>query len=177
MPASVAIILQETLVKIGLRHILNELFNINPLCITTFENDKLENFDLYITDANIYIEHLDYFIPRKNKTIIITSNNSINAKGLILNKYADEEEIIEMFRVILKDIENQNSYTHGELSQREIEVLKLIASGLINKEIADRLNISINTVLSHRKNITAKLGIRSVSGLSFYAMMNGYIVI
>jgi DNA-binding CsgD family transcriptional regulator len=45
----------------------------------------------------------------------------------------------------------------------------------MNKEIADRLNISINTVLSHRKNLTAKLGIKTVSGLSFYAMMNGYI--
>ncbi|WP_367400742.1 response regulator transcription factor [Coprobacter fastidiosus] len=50
-----------------------------------------------------------------------------------------------------------------------------MAQGFLNKEIADRLNISINTVLSHRKNITAKLGIKSVSGLSFYAMMNGYV--
>ena len=63
----------------------------------------------------------------------------------------------------------------NELSQREIEVLCLIAQGHLNKEIADKLNISINTVLSHRKNITSKLGIKSVSGLSVYAMMNGYI--
>ena len=62
-----------------------------------------------------------------------------------------------------------------ELSPRETEVLRLVAKGLMNKEIADRLNISINTVLSHRKNLTAKLGIKTVSGLSFYAMMNGYI--
>ena len=46
---------------------------------------------------------------------------------------------------------------------------------MMNKEIADNLGISINTVLTHRKNLTAKLGIRSVSGLSFYAMMNGII--
>ena len=43
------------------------------------------------------------------------------------------------------------------------------------KEIADSLNISVNTVLTHRKNISSKLGIRSVSGLSLYAMMNGII--
>ena len=61
------------------------------------------------------------------------------------------------------------------LSPRETEVLKLVAKGFMNKEIADQLNISINTVLSHRKNLTAKLGIKTVSGLSFYAMMNGYI--
>ena len=45
----------------------------------------------------------------------------------------------------------------------------------INKEIAKELNISINTVLSHRKNLTAKLGIKSISGLTFYAMMNGIV--
>ena len=64
--------------------------------------------------------------------------------------------------------------TH-DLSAREIEVLKLITKGFINKEIAEKLNISLTTVISHRKNITEKLGIKSVSGLTIYAVMNGYI--
>ena len=62
-----------------------------------------------------------------------------------------------------------------ELSAREIEVLALITKGLINKEIADKLNISLTTVITHRKNITEKLGIKSVSGLTIYAVMNGYV--
>ena len=57
------------------------------------------------------------------------------------------------------------------LSAREIEVLVLITKGLINKEIADKLNISLTTVITHRKNITEKLGIKSVSGLTIYAVM------
>ena len=57
------------------------------------------------------------------------------------------------------------------LSDREIEVLKLLASGLANKEIADKLNISINTVITHRKNISQKTGIKSVSGLTIYAVV------
>jgi Response regulator containing a CheY-like receiver domain and an HTH DNA-binding domain len=61
------------------------------------------------------------------------------------------------------------------LSQRELDVLRLIALGLLNKEVADKLNISLNTVLSHRKNITAKLGIKTVSGLIFYCITHGYI--
>ena len=48
--------------------------------------------------------------------------------------------------------------TEHELSIREIEVLILITKGLINKEIADKLHISLTTVISHRKNITEKLG-------------------
>lgn len=64
--------------------------------------------------------------------------------------------------------------TH-EISQRELDVLKLVAQGYINKEIADKLNISLNTVLSHRKNITSKLGIKTVSGLIFYCITHGYL--
>lgn len=57
------------------------------------------------------------------------------------------------------------------LSDRETEVLKLMASGMANKEIADKLNISINTVITHRKNISQKTGIKSISGLTIYAVM------
>ena len=65
--------------------------------------------------------------------------------------------------------------SENDLSAREIEVLILVTKGLINKEIADKLNISLTTVISHRKNITEKLGIKSVSGLTIYAVMNGYV--
>ena len=63
----------------------------------------------------------------------------------------------------------------NDLSMREIEVLSLVARGFINKEIADKLNISLTTVITHRKNIIEKLGIKSVSGLTIYAVMRGYV--
>jgi DNA-binding CsgD family transcriptional regulator len=62
-----------------------------------------------------------------------------------------------------------------ELTPRETDVLRCVARGCMNKEIADELCISVNTVLTHRKNIAAKLGIKTVSGLSLYAMMNGLV--
>ena len=61
------------------------------------------------------------------------------------------------------------------LSSREVEVLSLVAQGMINKEIAEKLNISITTVISHRKNIQDKLGVKSVSALTIYAVMHGYV--
>lgn len=63
----------------------------------------------------------------------------------------------------------------NDLSERELEVLVLIAQGLSSKEIADRLNISIHTVNTHRKNLTRKTGIRSVAGLAVYAMLHNLV--
>ncbi|MBR6015855.1 MAG: response regulator transcription factor, partial [Prevotella sp.] len=62
-----------------------------------------------------------------------------------------------------------------KMTNREVEVLSLIVQGFINKEIADRLNIGLTTVITHRKNIMEKLGVRSVSALTIYAVMNGYV--
>ncbi|MCR5518902.1 MAG: LuxR C-terminal-related transcriptional regulator [Bacteroidales bacterium] len=69
----------------------------------------------------------------------------------------------------------EDSTEHNELSDREIEILVSVAQGLLNKEIADRHNISINTVITHRKNITRKTGIKTVAGLTVYAILNGYV--
>jgi DNA-binding NarL/FixJ family response regulator len=63
----------------------------------------------------------------------------------------------------------------ASLSDREVEVLKLLASGMATKEIADVLHISTNTVITHRKNLSSKTGIRSVSGLAVYAVVKKYI--
>ena len=61
------------------------------------------------------------------------------------------------------------------LSDREIEVMSLIVQGFINKEIADKLNIGLSTVITHRKNIMDKLGLKSVSALTIYAVTHGYV--
>jgi DNA-binding CsgD family transcriptional regulator len=63
----------------------------------------------------------------------------------------------------------------GHLSERETDVLRLLTKGLSNKETADRLNISIHTVNTHRKNIMDKTGIRSLAGLTVYAVSKGVI--
>ena len=60
----------------------------------------------------------------------------------------------------------------GELSGREKEILVSVARGLTNKEIADRHSISVNTVITHRKNISRKTGIKTVAGFTVYAILN-----
>ena len=61
------------------------------------------------------------------------------------------------------------------LSDREKEIVACVVKGLSNKEIAEQLFISANTVLTHRKNIFRKLDIHSVSGLTIYAIVNGIV--
>ena len=81
---------------------------------------------------------------------------------------------------IHKHIETDHQQEVGEhqfLSEREIDVLKLLVTGNSNKEIADKLNISAHTVISHRKNISLKTGIKSLSGLTIYAVIKNIISI
>ncbi|MEG1539871.1 MAG: LuxR C-terminal-related transcriptional regulator [Muribaculaceae bacterium] len=172
---TIAIISRNTISAIGIKYLLQDLFSIQATIfqsLTDMDASGQDNYDLYITSSEEYVDNIDYFIPRRNKSLIIASKST---KSGILNYNSDENTIIEQLKATIKQVEQSSTSTHNELSQREIDVLKLIATGMLNKEIADSLNISINTVLTHRKNITSKLGIRSVSGLSFYAMMNGYV--
>lgn len=105
----------------------------------------------------------------------LTKHNRIRTK--ILKPMVDElsESGVEDWQSLVTTESNHLQDEIQTISPRELEVLKLVALGLLNKEIADRLNISLNTVLSHRKNITAKLGIKTVSGLIFYCITHGYI--
>ena len=75
---------------------------------------------------------------------------------------------------LAKECEEEEKLNY-ELSERETDVLIAVAKGMQNKEIADNLNISIHTVISHRKNIVAKTGIKSVAGLTVYALINNLI--
>ncbi len=60
----------------------------------------------------------------------------------------------------------------GVLSLREKEIVVCVVKGMTNKEIAERLFLSVHTVITHRKNISKKLNIHSVAGLTIYAIVN-----
>ena len=89
--------------------------------------------------------------------------------------YTPDEELHRMI-VEASDMPAEHNFAEShELSERERDVLVLVAKGLTNKEIASELNISPHTVISHRKNIVHKTGIRSVAGLTVYAVLNKFI--
>ena len=186
----IAIVDPNTLTSLGLKNILEDIIPMATIRIFhsfgELTDDTPDMYAHYFISAQIYFEHTSFFLSRKPKTVVLAGgDNHPQLSGVPkLNIYQDEASLI-------KDIHQLRQYGHQarrqaagksarekvehELSAREIEVLILITKGLINKEIADKLNISLTTVISHRKNITEKLGIKSVSGLTVYAVMNGYI--
>jgi regulator of cell morphogenesis and NO signaling len=70
------------------------------------------------------------------------------------------------------ETDDKKTTVEETLSDREKEIVRCVVCGLTNKEVADKLYISVNTVLTHRKNISRKLNIHSVSGLTIYAIVN-----
>ena len=186
----IAIVDANTLSAFGLQTILEELLPMAMIrSFNSFEaliDDTPDMYAHYFVSAQLYMEHTSFFLQRKKKAIVMAGESqSIQLSGVsVLNVYQPKEMLVKS---ILKL--HQHAHHKGfppeavpprrviehELSPRDREVLALITKGLINKEIADKLNISLTTVITHRKNITEKLGIKSVSGLTIYAVMNGYV--
>lgn len=184
---NVVIILSDILQRLGLVYAINNLSESVAVssydAFDTFATSSTEElYDIAFIEADLLALYGEYFISRRTKVIPVISNNepemTVNEDKeppyiythWKISKLQDKlKEILDEHRKGLKKSPDKG------LSIREEEVLKEVARGMTNKEIADRLNISMNTVMSHRKNITSKLNIKTVSGLTFYALINGLI--
>lgn len=189
MIPEIAIVEQNTLTALGLQTIIEELL---PKAIIrvfpSFErlvDDTPDMYAHYFVSAQIYFAHTVFFLERKTKTIVLSGGEQPTLNGIhTLNIHLPQDKLVKDIMALRSSGHDgaqrpASSYpqhdTEHDLSPREIEVLILITKGFINKEIADKLSISLTTVISHRKNITEKLGIKSASGLAVYAVMHGYI--
>ena len=88
-----------------------------------------------------------------------------------LSAEESDREVIDLISSLLTAEEGEREVV-GELTPRERDIVIGVVKGMTNKEIADKLFISINTVTTHRRNIVKKLDIHSASGLTVYAIMN-----
>ena len=176
---TIVVIGLSTLEYLGLKEIVHQEWDgrIQFFHSMEFPFKEIETYSAFIISSDVFTLFPDVFMPRRQKTLIVCRGYDIKTKGNengFLNVFRDELDIKEEIKILLKNIDD-NKQERGELSTREIEVLRLVASGKLNKEIADSLFISVNTVITHRKNIASKLGIRSASALTTYALMNGII--
>ncbi len=115
----------------------------------------------------------------EDESVIFSFKVTEISKTVFVDMSLEEAQLKKQIRAAIKKLlatkEKDKKTTptgNRQLSTREIDVLRLVASGFINKEIADKLSISLQTVLTHRKHISEKLGIRTTSGFTAYAMIN-----
>jgi DNA-binding CsgD family transcriptional regulator len=142
--------------------------------------------DLLHDLKSILIKHLSVEHNQNLSYAVIFSLHSFEkdlaAHNRLRNKVL-QPKLNELDSLGIRQLQHTISSEHGhqkenadlQLTNRETEILRLIVKGYLNKEIADELNISHNTVLTHRKNIIAKTGIKTVSGLTFYCIRKGLI--
>lgn len=177
---NIAVISTDFLSGYGLKALFYEYFtpaNIDVFATVSDYHSSKSTYHLLILPAVDYLVHFSR-LTVKNKIITIACAPQQHAQEQPPHLYTlcSEQEMVEQLQSILVNFESlQSGDARSELSERECEVLAKVAQGAINKEIADSLNISLNTVITHRKNITAKLGIKTISGLTVYAILNGII--
>ncbi len=170
----------------GIRRILENAIDLSIIHVS----DKATGIEVYIHKADVII--LNPRVAAEGEMAALLHNirkinNHVNI--IALHTHYESQQVLKQFDHII-ELENntptilgkirsaQTSHTENkqesdDLSSREKEVLVAVAKGLTNKEIADSLNISIHTVIAHRKNITSKIGIKSIPGLTLFAMTNG----
>ncbi len=185
----IIIIHASEIIRKGLAAILRSFFSIEIL--------QLEN----LNDLNSYLEMKNHSLViilqnasgnngellqalRKNNQVKLIDFNvpDINSNSLPINSEQSvnlDTPALEIQEIISNCWKTSEKATrpqeNDELTAREKEVLRLVALGHSNKIIADKLFISIHTVISHRKNISEKTGIKSISGLTVFAILNNLI--
>lgn len=175
----VLIVTTDRLAGIGLRAVLESYFAPAAVHVATaVETDRLGRYEYVFLSVDAYLRYHGVLTATKAPIIVLSHEdfrNDHHRYPLVLWTRQEEAGIIEDLERLQRRSRSAAHAKTTALSSREIEVLKLVAKGRINKHIADMLSISLHTVISHRKNITAKLGIKTVSGLTMYAVLNGLV--
>ena len=187
----IAIAEPSIMLRTGLEQLLREL----PDAEVVFSTDNLNSLYARINALrpDILIVNPLLFDYVKRATIRAEFDNLPNLRiiGLITSYIESQHQrqftgVIELnddFQRVKSTLNQVTNTLQSEgdepdtapLSDREKDVLVCLSKGLKNNDIADQLNISVHTVITHRKNIVRKTGIKSVAALTVYAILNNLI--
>ncbi len=187
-----AIITLNTLEATGLKSIIDDIIPVADVAVfdnvSQFKEEYQQTpFFHFFVSPEILIDDVDFFLQHSRQTFVLTARphtDAILRHFHVINTGQDQHTLIKTLLQLHQsghanhrhpNFENQQNASEIDISSREAEVLALVAKGYINKEIADKLCISLPTVISHRKNICDKLHIRSVSALTIYAVTHGIV--
>lgn len=143
----------------------HEILIINPLLVSFDANEAFQKL----------LRDFPNVVPVALVSSFIDKNILRQFKDVIEMTDSKQKVVLKIFNLLNDNNLSQEKTENVELSNREIDVLVALAKGLTNKEISDQLFISVHTVITHRKNIVRKTGIKSVSGLTVYALLNNLV--
>ena len=181
---NIVLIEPSEIVATGIAAIINsnpQFAVVQTLSSPSYYNTGNGNVDAVIINPTVvdYNDRLDIRSSIGIGTTAIVALAHSNHEESVLRQYDECIGIYDNAARIIQKLKNaidENSKNPkndlNELSSREKDILAAVAMGKTNKEIADEFNISIYTVISHRRNISQKLGINSIPGLTVYAIMN-----
>ena len=187
----VAVISSNTLALIGLRQLLQSvmpMIEVDTLgSFAELTANHPDQYFHYFVSIEIVLSERAFFQEHLRKTIVLTTTQQETAQltdfhCLYINQ--PEQQLLHALLQLEQHAHHggrnlPSAMTEEQprqvLSRREIEVMSLIVQGYINKEVADLLHIGLSTVITHRKNIMEKLGLKSVSALTSYAVTHGYV--
>lgn len=185
---AIAVITPNILIGLGLRTILEKVGPPGEIAVfdsfTEFIASGPERYFHYFAAMQVFMRHRTFFLENSHKTILLGKGYSAQfARMHQIDIFGGEERLVHDLLCLRSEAPRPDHALprqHGTpaanlLSVRETEVLTLIAQGLLNKQIADRLQIGLTTVISHRRNIMQKLGVQSVAALVICAVSMGYV--
>ena len=183
MVPRIAILSQNTLEAMGLKSILCDIIPMVDVSVFASMDElcaeqQTTPFFHYFVSSQMLLAHADFFVKHPHQTIVLTSQ-PITGKQFehfhTLNTAQMEHGLIKsILRLHQHGHANADGhgFHHGNMQEKDVVGP---TSGFINKEIADRLHISLPTVITHRKNICDKLHMHSVSALTIYAVTHGIV--
>ncbi len=198
MSPRIAIIGKNTLMIEGLRQMLVEVMPFAQYSALASPAEMQGDYVHYFITPAAYSENPDFFNQRLHRTIILQDAEHLSTSPAPTEMLAPLSNfrtinMLQPREAILRQLlqVQQTGHPHNAnypqairqaaarqeniLTAREKEVLVLLAKGMINKEIADHLHISINTAITHRKHIMQKLNSQSLSKIAIYAVQHGLV--
>lgn len=186
----IAIIDSNTLSALGLKQLLQTFIPMMEIdAFSSFSEltaNHPEQYAHFFCAMSIMLENRVFFSQHRQKTIVLTLSTESDKQLADFHTICvtiPESELVRSL-IMLEQLGHRGGRNRPPilcnqkspmLSNREAEVMALIVKGYINKEIAEQLHIGLATVVTHRKNIMEKLGLKSVSALTIYAVMHGYV--
>ena len=181
---TIGLLLSSPLITAGLQTLLR---GIHGLTVTDLgQNASPDEYCRRIASTPLSLVILDPFTaqycPADVTSVLLTSaqvpERERSAHACLLSIYDTPDTIIGKIKSLTDPANSSSSDSRGsDLSPREKDVILAIVKGMSNKEIATEMNVSVNTVMTHRRNIASKLQIHSPAGLTIFAIATGLVKI